>query len=110
MNAIQKYFKYRQSLIDQYLKGDMTKREYLAKNYETVLNNDIGPFKNTDTVEKALYNYQYYNAMAKQYKYESTSDYIDWEIKKICSTKAITIIPEKTTQQGMCLKCWIIKV
>lgn len=82
MNAIQKYFKYRQSLIDQYLKGDMTKREYLAKNYETVLNNDIGPFKNTDTVEKALYNYQYYNAMAKQYKYESTFDYIDWEIKK----------------------------
>ena len=43
MNAIQKYFKYRQSLIDQYAKGDMTKREYLQKNYEAVVYGDIGP-------------------------------------------------------------------
>ena len=61
MNAIQKYFKYRQSLIDQYAKGDMTKREYLQKNYEAVVYGDIGPFRNMDTVEKALFNYQYYN-------------------------------------------------
>jgi hypothetical protein len=82
LNAIQKYFYYRQGLIDQYLKGDMTKREYLRKNYETVLNNDIGPFTNVDTVEKGLYNYQYYNALAKQMKYESTSYGLEWEIKK----------------------------
>ena len=54
MNAIQKYFKYRQSLIDQYAKGDMTKREYLQKNYEVVVYGDIGPFRNMDTVEKAF--------------------------------------------------------
>ena len=66
MNAIQKYFKYRQSLIDQYAKGDMTKREYLQKNYEAVVYGDIGPFRNMDTVEKALFNYQYYNALAKE--------------------------------------------
>lgn len=52
MNAIQKYFKYRQSLIDQYAKGDMTKREYLQKNYEAVVYGDIGPFRNMDTVER----------------------------------------------------------
>ena len=68
MNAIQKYFKYRQSLIDQYAKGDMTKREYLQKNYEAVVYGDIGPFRNMDTVEKALFNYQYYNALAKENK------------------------------------------
>ena len=46
MNAIQKYFKYRQSLIDQYAKGDMTKREYLQRNYEAVVYGDISPFRN----------------------------------------------------------------
>ena len=73
MNAIQKYFKYRQSLIDQYAKGDMTKREYLQKNYEAVVYGDIGPFRNMDTVEKALFNYQYYNALAKENKTISTT-------------------------------------
>lgn len=81
MNGIQKYFKYRQSLIDQYKKGDMTKREYLKMNYDAVMNNDIRPFKNIDTVEKALYNYQYYNALAKQMKSISTERGMDFELK-----------------------------
>lgn len=81
MNNIQKYFRYRQALIDQYLKGDMTKREYLQKNYDAVINNDIGPFRYIDTVEKGLYNYQYYNALAKEMKTASTCD-IDYELKK----------------------------
>ena len=82
MNAIQKYFKYRQSLIDQYAKGDMTKREYLRKNYEAVVYGDIGPFRNMDTVEKALFNYQYYNALAKENKTISTSRDMDYELKQ----------------------------
>lgn len=82
MNAIQKYFKYRQSLIDQYAKGDMTKREYLRKNYEAVVYGDIGPFHNMDTVEKALFNYQYYNALAKENKTISTTRDMDYELKR----------------------------
>ena len=81
MNQIQKYFRYRQSLIDQYKKGDMTKREYLQMNYDAVINNGINPFKNIDTVEKALYNYQYYNALAKQMKSISTESGMEYEIK-----------------------------
>lgn len=81
MNAIQKYFKYRQNLIDQYAKGDMTKREYLARNYEAVVYGDIGPFRNIDTVEKALFNYQYYNALAKEMKSVSTTRDLDYELK-----------------------------
>ena len=68
MNALKKYFNYRQALIDQYIKGDMTKREYLDKNLDAVLSLNIKPFKNVDTVDKALFNYQYYNAMAKDCK------------------------------------------
>ncbi|MCQ4937367.1 MULTISPECIES: DUF6648 family protein [Anaerotignum] len=82
MNAIQKYFKYRQSLIDQYIKGDMTKKEYLQKNYEAVVYGNIGPFTNMDTVEKALFNYQYYNALAKEQKTISTTKDMDYELKQ----------------------------
>lgn len=82
MNGIQKYFRYRQALIDQYKKGDMTKREYLQANYDAVIHNDIMPFKNIDTIEKGLYNYQYYNALAKQMKYISTQHGLDYELKK----------------------------
>ena len=82
MNAIQKYFKYRQSLIDQYAKGDMTKREYLQRNYEAVVYGDISPFRNMDTLEKALFNYQYYNALAKDMKTVSTARDMEYELKR----------------------------
>lgn len=72
MNALQKYFNYRQALIDQYIKGDMSKREYLERNLDAVLSLNIKPFKNVDTVDKALFNYQYYNAMAKNAKINTT--------------------------------------
>ena len=88
MNKIQKYFRYRQSLIDQYLKGDMTKREYLQMNYNAVVHNDIGPFRYIDTVEKGLYNYQYYNALAKEMKSVSTSYGIDYDAKRDYQSQA----------------------
>lgn len=71
MNALQNYFNYRQALIDQYLKGDMTKREYLNQNFKAVLDLKDKPFRNVDTVDKGLFNYQFYNAMAKRAKSES---------------------------------------
>ena len=45
--------------------------------------NDFGPFRKIDTVEKALYNYQYYNAMAKRMKSISTSASMDYERRKL---------------------------
>ena len=71
MNKLQKYFRYRQALIDQYVKGDLTKSEYLTENYNAVLDLGIKPFKNIDNAEKALFNYQYYNAMAKDAKMQA---------------------------------------
>lgn len=82
MNKIQKYFKYRQSLIDQYTKGDMTKREYLRANYEAVVYNDIGPFSILDNVDKCLFNYQYYNALAKENKKAGCEKGLEYELKK----------------------------
>ncbi len=71
MNALQKYFVYRQSLINQYVKGDMTKEEYLDSNLEAVLSLRDKPYKYVDSVEKGLFNYQYYNAMAKACKMDA---------------------------------------
>ena len=65
MNEIQKYFRLRQALIDQYTRGDMTKSEYLNKNLDAVMSLNIKPFRKIDSVEKGLFNYQYYNALAK---------------------------------------------
>lgn len=87
MNALQKYFNYRQALIDQYIKGDMTKREYLERNMDAVLSLNINPFKKIDSVEKGLFNYQYYNAMAKDAKMESYK-YNDIQMKKIFVEKS----------------------
>jgi hypothetical protein len=81
MNVLQRYFKHRQSIIDQYVKGDMTKREYLAASLDAVMGLNIAPFKNIDTVEKGLFNYQYYNAMAKQAKGRSYR-MDDYELKR----------------------------
>lgn len=87
MNALQKYFNYRQALIDQYIKGDMTKREYLESNLDAVLSLNIKPFKNADTVDKALFNYQYYNAMAKDAKID-TYGYSDKEIERMLNERS----------------------
>jgi len=86
-NAIQKYFRYRQNLIDQYMKGDMTKGEYLDRNLEAVLDLRREPFKKIDSVEKGLFNYQYFNAMAKDARAESFF-YAEREMKKESSEVA----------------------
>lgn len=73
MNKIQKYFEYRQSLIDQYIMGDMTKSEYLRKNFDAVLGLRREPFKYLDNIDKCLFNYQFYNAHAKDAKMLASS-------------------------------------
>lgn len=89
MNEIQRYFKYRQGLIDQYVKGDMTKSEYLGRNLDAVLSLNIQPFKNIDTVEKGLFNYQYFNAMAKDAKNYDEDLMAEYYRKKDRSTIAV---------------------
>jgi len=75
VNALNKYFRYRQNLIEQYIKGDMTKSEYLMENLNAVLSLKSEPFKKIDSVEKGLFNYQYFNALAKEIKMEATNSF-----------------------------------
>ena len=82
MNELQKYFRHRQALTDQYLKGDMTKREYLQANYQAVTGADFGPFTILDSVEKCLFNYQFYNALAKEQRSISVHEEMEFPLKK----------------------------
>jgi len=58
-------------LIQQFMKGDMTKREFLIENFEFIQNMNIKPFTRIDCFEKGYYNYQYYNTLAKYYRMEA---------------------------------------
>lgn len=52
----------------QYANGDITKREFLEYNYEYFSSGNARPFLKIDSYEKGMYNYQYYNGMAKYYR------------------------------------------
>ncbi|MDP4180754.1 MAG: hypothetical protein Q8942_06655 [Bacillota bacterium] len=65
LSKFDQFLIHRQSLIEQYTKGDMTKDEFIEANYVYINSSDLVPFKKIDNVKKAIFNYQYYNAIAK---------------------------------------------
>lgn len=61
------FFDHRNSLIIQYKNGDISKREFLEGNFDFVQEMHVKPFSKVDSYEKGMYNYQYYNVLAKYY-------------------------------------------
>ncbi|HHV45806.1 MAG TPA: hypothetical protein GXX53_02685 [Tissierellia bacterium] len=61
------FFENRSSLIIQYSNGDITKKEFLEYNFDFVQGMNLKPFTRIDSYEKGMYNYQYYNVLAKYY-------------------------------------------
>ncbi len=61
------FFENRSSLIIQYSNGDISKKEFLESNFDFVQAMNIKPFDKIDSFEKGMYNYQYYNVLAKYY-------------------------------------------
>ena len=66
-DKFQDFFDNRSSLIIQYANGDISKREFLEYNFDIVRDMNIKPFSRIDSYEKGMYNYQYYNVLAKYY-------------------------------------------
>lgn len=62
------FFEHRAFLIMQYTNGDLTKREFLQKNFDYLILKNTRPYIKVDSYEKGMYNYQYYNVMAKYYR------------------------------------------
>lgn len=63
----QHFIKRRSLLIESYELGEIDKKEFLLKNIEDLHRSNLKPFFQIDRMEKAIYNYQYYNAMAKHH-------------------------------------------
>ena len=61
------FFDNRSSLIIQYTNGDISKKEFLEYNFNFVQKMNVKPFSKIDSFEKGMYNYQYYNVLAKYY-------------------------------------------
>lgn len=61
------FFANRSSLIIQYANGDISKKEFLEYNFDFVQEMNLKPFAKIDSYEKGMYNYQYYNTIAKYY-------------------------------------------
>lgn len=66
-NSFDSFLDKRTSLITRYSEGDMSKKEFLEGNFDFLREMDVKPFKEIDSFEKGMYNYQYYNVMAKYY-------------------------------------------
>lgn len=62
-----KFFDQRSSLIMQFTNGDISKREFLEYNFDLVRKTNLKPFLRVDSYEKGMFNYQYYNVLAKYY-------------------------------------------
>ncbi|PAB60664.1 DUF6648 family protein [Anaeromicrobium sediminis] len=73
-NVFKQFFENREYLIAQFKKGDLTKREFIEEHFYFIQRLNLKPFKyRIDSFEKGLYNYQYYNMLAK-YNYMKSKD------------------------------------
>ena len=68
INKFDEFLLNRKNLIDQFNKGDLSKEEFIESNYNFVHSLDIKPFQKIDNIKKAIFNYQYYNVLAKYYQ------------------------------------------
>lgn len=66
-SRFERFFNSRSSLIVQFSKGHITKKEFLEYNYDLVRRMNLKPFLRIDSYEMGMYNYQYYNVLAKYF-------------------------------------------
>lgn len=59
------FFEEREALIFKYKKGDLTKKEFIEEHYYYIVKLNLKPFQKIDSFEKGIYNYQYFNSIAK---------------------------------------------
>jgi len=62
------FWRHRESLIYQYSIGDISKDEFIERNYEYIQSMDVSPYRRVDNFKKGIFNYQYYNVLAKYYQ------------------------------------------
>lgn len=66
--VLNRFLRVRSNIIKKYDSDLIDKREFLEKNYNLINRTGITPFTIVDSFEKGMYNYQYYNTLAKYNK------------------------------------------
>ena len=66
-DKLKKVLASRSALIDALESLELTKDEFHLENYRLLVRMQMKPFQRVDTLEKGLYNYQFFNTMAKFY-------------------------------------------
>ncbi len=64
-DLIKKFFENRDFLIDEFEAKKIDKTSFIEKNYEFIMNLNLKPFASEMDYRKCIYNYQYYNILAK---------------------------------------------
>lgn len=67
-DKLNKFFLLRDEIITEYSAGRMSKKDFLIKNYNHMKKGNLKPFFTIDSYEKGIFNYQYFNSIAKYYK------------------------------------------
>ena len=67
IRTFEEFFEVRSYLIAQFAEGTITKRQFLEYNHDLVKRTHIKPFLRIDSYEMGMFNYQYYNVLAKYY-------------------------------------------
>lgn len=63
---LEKFLEYREKSIEELEKGLLTRRQYLELNYNFIQGLNLRPFSLISSYEEAIYNYQFYNILAKK--------------------------------------------
>jgi len=66
-SGFEEFLNRRSSLIFEFESGNINKRQFLEYNYDLVMRMNIKPFLRIDNFEMGMYNYQYYNVLAKYF-------------------------------------------
>ncbi len=66
-NSFDAFIENRSILISKLESGQLTKKEFLDRNYDLMKKMNIKPFLRIDNYEMGLFNYQYYNVLAKYF-------------------------------------------
>lgn len=69
-NTYDAFWENRESLIYLYKIGDINKNEFIELNYRYIDSMNVAPYHRIDNLEKGVFNYQYYNMLAKYFQKE----------------------------------------
>ncbi len=73
-DLLQAFWTYRDQAIDQLEAGDLTKLAFLEANAAFFADRGLKPLHQVDSVEAAMFNYQYYNVQAKLHMQEASEE------------------------------------